>query len=43
VVDDEKRPIQVELGRDQYERIRVIIGERVYVKPRKVRVFMQER
>jgi sulfate transport system ATP-binding protein len=40
VIDDERRPIQVELGREQYERIRAIIGERVYVKPRKVRVFM---
>jgi sulfate transport system ATP-binding protein len=40
VVDEERRPIQVELGRDQYEKIRVIIGEKVYVKPRKVRVFM---
>jgi sulfate transport system ATP-binding protein len=40
VIDDERRPIQVELGREQYERIRAIIGERVYVKPRRVRVFM---
>ena len=36
------RPIQVELGREQYEGIRAIIGERVYVKPRRVRVFMEE-
>ncbi|MGH9310884.1 MAG: sulfate/molybdate ABC transporter ATP-binding protein [Vicinamibacterales bacterium] len=41
VVDEEHQPIQVELGRDQYEKIRVIIGEKVYVKPRKVRVFME--
>jgi sulfate transport system ATP-binding protein len=34
------RPIQVELGREQYEQVRVIVGERVYVKPRRVRVFM---
>ena len=43
VIDDERRPIQVELGREQYESIRAIVGERVYVTPRKVRVFMQDR
>jgi sulfate/thiosulfate transport system ATP-binding protein len=42
VIDDERRPIQVELGREQYETIRAIVGERVYVKPRKVRVFMEK-
>ena len=42
VVDDQRHPIQVELGRDQYEKLRATPGERVYVKPRKVRVFMQE-
>ena len=42
VIDDERRPIQVELGREQYESIRAIVGERVYVTPRKVRVFMQD-
>ena len=43
VTDAERQPIQIELGREQYERIRVIIGETVYVKPRKVRVFMEDR
>jgi sulfate/thiosulfate transport system ATP-binding protein len=42
VNDSDDRPIQVELGREQYEAIRAIIGERVYVKPRRVRVFMNE-
>jgi sulfate transport system ATP-binding protein len=42
VMDEERRPIQIELGREQYEAIRAIIGERVYVKPWKVRVFMDE-
>jgi sulfate transport system ATP-binding protein len=37
--DDDGRTIQVELGRDQYEALRVIVGERAYVKPRRVRVF----
>jgi sulfate transport system ATP-binding protein len=40
VTDADNQPIQVELGREHYETIRAIIGERVYVKPRKVRVFM---
>ena len=40
VNDDDRRPIQVELGREAYQKIRVIVGERAYVKPRKVRVFM---
>jgi len=42
VEDADQRAIQVELGRDQYAQVRVIVGERVYVKPRKVRVFMNE-
>jgi sulfate transport system ATP-binding protein len=42
VVDEERRPIQVELGREQYETIRAIVGERVYVTPKKVRVFMEK-
>ena len=41
--DADRRIIQVELGREQYEQVRVITGDRVYVKPRKVRVFMNER
>ena len=43
VMDEARQPIQIELGREQYEAIRAIIGERVYVKPRKVRVFMEDR
>jgi sulfate transport system ATP-binding protein len=42
VMDADRRPIQVELGREQYEKVRVIIGETVYVKPRRVRVFMED-
>jgi hypothetical protein len=40
--DEERRTIQVELGREEYDRIRAIIGERVYVTPRRVRVFMDK-
>jgi sulfate/thiosulfate transport system ATP-binding protein len=42
VQDDDRRPIQIELGRDRYETVRAIIGERIYVTPRKVRVFMND-
>jgi sulfate transport system ATP-binding protein len=42
VADGDGSPIQAELGRERYERIRVIVGERVYVRPRKVRVFMEK-
>jgi sulfate transport system ATP-binding protein len=31
--------IHVELGRDQYERLNIAAGQRVYVKPKRVRVF----
>jgi sulfate transport system ATP-binding protein len=40
--DAEKGLIQVELSREQYDQVRAIIGERVYLKPRRVRVFMQD-
>jgi sulfate transport system ATP-binding protein len=42
VDDDEQRPMQVEIGREEYSRIRAIIGERVYVRPWRVRVFMEK-
>jgi sulfate/thiosulfate transport system ATP-binding protein len=42
VSDAERQPMQIELGREQYESIRAIVGERVYVTPRKVRVFMDK-
>jgi len=42
VADGGGQQIQVELGRERYENVRAIIGERVYVKPTKVRVFMQD-
>jgi sulfate transport system ATP-binding protein len=41
--DAEQRLIQIELGREQYDHVRAIIGERVYLKPRRIRVFMQDR
>lgn len=41
--DGDGRSMQVELGREPYERLRAIIDERVYVTPRRVQVFMDER
>jgi sulfate transport system ATP-binding protein len=42
VNDVDGKPIQVELGREQYEQVRAIIGERIYIKPRRVRVFIND-
>jgi sulfate transport system ATP-binding protein len=42
VNDADGKPIQVELGREQYEQVRAIIGERIYLKPRRVRVFIND-
>jgi sulfate transport system ATP-binding protein len=42
VNDAAGRPLQVELGREQYDHIRALPGERIYVKPRRVRVFIND-
>jgi sulfate/thiosulfate transport system ATP-binding protein len=42
VTDRNDAPIQVELGRDQYERLQLAPGEKVYVKPRRIRVFTSD-
>jgi sulfate transport system ATP-binding protein len=42
VNDGDGKPIQVELGREQYEQVRAIIGETIYIKPRRVRVFIND-
>jgi sulfate transport system ATP-binding protein len=34
-------PIHAELGRDQFESLAVQPGDRLYVTPRKVRVFVE--
>jgi len=38
--DDEGKLIQVQLSREAYDLLRPVTGERLYVKPRKLRVFV---
>jgi sulfate transport system ATP-binding protein len=40
LVDDESRVIQVELPRDKWDELKANLGERLYVKPRRLRVFV---
>jgi sulfate transport system ATP-binding protein len=39
--DDEKRPVQVEVTRDEFDTLHPQTGERLYVKPRQVRIFVE--
>src|SRR5687767_317923 len=34
--------IQVDIGREQFERLRPVVGERLYLTPRRLRVFMSD-
>ena len=38
--DAGEQTLQVEMGREPYERIRAIVGEQVYVRPKRMRVFV---
>jgi sulfate transport system ATP-binding protein len=40
LIDDERRLLQVEVSRDQYTVLNPKIGERLYVRPKKLRVFL---
>jgi sulfate transport system ATP-binding protein len=40
LADDDGRPIQVELGREPFEGLGPAVGERLYVRPRALRVFV---
>jgi sulfate transport system ATP-binding protein len=42
LTDDQDGLVQVEMGRDAYARIAPAIGERFYVRPRTLRVFLSE-
>ena len=38
--DGEKRPVQVEVTREQFDALKPTAGERLYVTPRQVRIFV---
>ena len=40
LVDDERKLLQVEVSRERYEVLNPSIGERLYVRPKKLRVFV---
>jgi sulfate transport system ATP-binding protein len=40
--DEDGKPLQVELARDNFEALAPQPGERLYVRPRKLRVFVTE-
>jgi sulfate transport system ATP-binding protein len=40
LLDDDRKLLQVEIARDRYEALGPTIGERLYVRPRKLRVFV---
>ena len=42
VAGGDGRQLQVEVGREQYDGLRVTLGERLYVKPKRVRVFTSD-
>jgi hypothetical protein len=42
-VDEESRVIQVELPRDRYDELKPNVGEQLYVKPRRLRVFLNDK
>jgi sulfate transport system ATP-binding protein len=42
LVDESDGLIQVEFGREQYEGLRLAVGERTYVKPKRLRVFTSD-
>jgi hypothetical protein len=39
LADGTNGAIQVELGRDQYERLQLAVGEPIFVRPKRMRVF----
>ena len=43
LTDDEQRVIQAEIARDRYDALQPAVGDRFYVKPRRLRVFVESR
>jgi sulfate transport system ATP-binding protein len=42
LADGDGKPIQVDLARERFERLQPAVGERLYVVPRRLRVFVKE-
>jgi hypothetical protein len=40
LIDDERKLLQVEVAREHYDTLNPKIGERLYVRPKKIRVFV---
>ena len=43
VNDASQNPIQVEMGRVEFDALGAAVGERLYLKPKRVRVFTADR
>ena len=43
LADAEGRSFQAEVNREQHETLRARVGERLYVRPRKLRIFVEPR
>ena len=41
-LDDERKLLQVEVAREHYDALNPKIGERLYVRPKKIRVFVEQ-
>ena len=42
LTDEERRPFHVQMTRERYEALRPQVGERLYVRPRRIQVFVEE-
>jgi hypothetical protein len=42
LLSEDGRPIRVELGRDTFETLAPVRGERLHITPRRLRVFLEE-
>ena len=42
LLDDERKLLQVEVAREHYDGLNPKIGERLYVRPKKIRVFVEQ-
>jgi sulfate transport system ATP-binding protein len=42
LTDEERRPFHVQMTRERYQELRPQVGERLYVRPRRIQVFVEE-